>query len=109
MLRVAERCRPGPQPSALSALTAAAFEDEESYLSHPPSDERARDIYDLAVAAEHRRQGVATELIAALKPIARMQGAWVIFVQADPTDAPAVGLYTRLGSGEDVLHFDIPV
>lgn len=74
--------------------------------------ERARAeayIYDLAVAATHRRQGIATALIEALKPIARAQGAWVIFVQADLEDDPAVALYTKLGTREDVLHFDISV
>ncbi|HNN90626.1 MAG TPA: AAC(3)-I family aminoglycoside N-acetyltransferase [Pseudomonadota bacterium] len=132
---------------ALNALYAAAFEDDENYLLHPPSDAYVHEhlsqrhivhlvakqgeavigalsayilakheqdrsetyIYDLAVAATHRRQGIATALIEALKPIAREQGAWVIFVQADPPDAPAVALYTGLGSREDVLHFDIPV
>jgi aminoglycoside 3-N-acetyltransferase I len=66
-------------------------------------------IYDLAVAESHRRQGIATALIEALKPIARAQGAWVVFVQADLEDAPAVALYTKLGTRKDVLHFDIPV
>lgn len=66
-------------------------------------------IYDLAVAEAHRRQGVATALIAALQRIGKQRGAWVIFVQADPGDDPAVALYTRLGMREDVLHFDIPV
>ena len=56
---------------------------------------------------EHRRRGVATALIEALKPIAREKGAWVIFVQADPPDAPAVALYDKLGTREEVLHFDI--
>jgi aminoglycoside 3-N-acetyltransferase I len=77
-----------------------------------PKFERARSeiyIYDLAVAAEHRRKGVATALIEALKPIARARGAWVIYVQADPPDAPAVALYSKLGTREDVLHFDIEV
>jgi aminoglycoside 3-N-acetyltransferase I len=31
----------------------------------------------------------------------------VIFVQADYGDDPAIELYTKLGSGEEVLHFDI--
>ena len=74
--------------------------------------ERARAeayIYDLAVAESHRRQGIATALIAALRPIVRQQGAWVIFVQADPIDEPAVRLYSKLGTREDVLHFDLPI
>jgi aminoglycoside 3-N-acetyltransferase I len=32
----------------------------------------------------------------------------VIFVQADYGDDPAIALYTKLGSREDVIHFDIP-
>jgi aminoglycoside 3-N-acetyltransferase I len=66
-------------------------------------------IYDLAVAAEHRRRGVATGLIAHLRDIARARGAYVIFVQADYTDPPAIALYNKLGTEESVLHFDISV
>lgn len=64
-------------------------------------------IYDLAVVEDHRRQGVATALIEYLKSVARSRGAWVIFVQADPPDEPAVALYEKLGTREEVLHFDI--
>lgn len=66
-------------------------------------------IYDLAVAAGHRRQGVATALIETLKTIAQSRGAYVIFVQADLVDDPAIALYTKLGIREDALHFDIAV
>ena len=66
-------------------------------------------IYDLAVAAAYRRQGIATRLIEELCTIASRRGAYVIFVQADPADAPAIALYTKLGVREDVLHFDIAV
>ncbi len=66
-------------------------------------------IYDLAVALEHRRKGAATSLIGALKTIAASSGAYVIYVQADPPDKPAVALYTKLGTREDVFHFDIEV
>ncbi|QDX27633.1 AAC(3)-I family aminoglycoside N-acetyltransferase [Sphingomonas suaedae] len=75
-----------------------------------PKFEQARSevyIYDLAVAAAHRRKGIATALIEALKPIARAAGAWVIYVQADYADPPAIALYTKLGVREEVLHFDI--
>ena len=48
-------------------------------------------------------------LIDHLRPIARERGAWVIYVQADPPDAPATALYGKLGVREDVCHFDIPV
>lgn len=66
-------------------------------------------IYDLAVAAAHRRKGMATALIDALRDIAARHGAWTIYVQADYGDDPAVALYTKLGQREDVMHFDIPV
>jgi aminoglycoside 3-N-acetyltransferase I len=66
-------------------------------------------IYDLAVGAEHRRRGIATALIEKLREIALQRGAWVIFVQADYGDDPAIALYEKLGVREEVLHFDIKV
>jgi aminoglycoside 3-N-acetyltransferase I len=66
-------------------------------------------IYDLAVAREHRRKGVATALIEHLREIAGVRGAWVIYVQADHGDDPAIALYEKLGVREAVLHFDIAV
>lgn len=64
-------------------------------------------IYDLAVAGTHRRHGIATGLIGLLKRVAREIGAYVIYVQADYGDDPAIALYTKLGLREDVMHFDI--
>lgn len=72
-------------------------------------DRREVYIYDIAVLEGHRRRGVATGLINALKPIARQIGAFVIFVQADQGDDPAIKLYESLGRREDVHHFDIDV
>jgi aminoglycoside 3-N-acetyltransferase I len=66
-------------------------------------------IYDLAVAETHRRQGIATALIRLLQRIGKERGAYVIYVQADLGDEPAIRLYQSLGVREDVLHFDIPV
>lgn len=77
-----------------------------------PKYEQARSefyIYDLAVLETHRRQGVATALIDAFREIAAERGGWVVFVQADHGDEPAIALYTKLGVREDVMHFDIPV
>lgn len=65
-------------------------------------------IYDLAVDQAYRREGIASALIAELQRIAADRGAYVIFVQADYGDDPAVALYTKLGAREDVMHFDIP-
>ncbi len=66
-------------------------------------------IYDLAVTEAHRRLGIATALIHSLKRIGKERAAYVIFVQADYGDDPAIALYTKLGEREDVLHFDIAV
>lgn len=79
-----------------------------AYVLHKFEQERSEIyIYDLAVAAMHRRRGIATALIDALRPIGRALGAWVIYVQADRGDDPAIALYDRLGVREEVLHFDI--
>ena len=87
----------GAMVGALAAYELVKFEAERSEFY----------IYDLAVREEHRRIGVATALIEELKAIARRRGGWVVFVQADPPDASAVALYDKLGSREEVLHFDI--
>ncbi len=91
--------RGGEVVGGLAAYVLEKFERERSEVY----------IYDLAVAEQHRRRGVATELIRALKPIARERGAYVIFVQADQGDVPAIRLYESLGTREDVHHFDISV
>ena len=89
----------GEVVGGLAAYELRKFEQERSEIY----------IYDLAVAAPCRRRGIATALIQQLKVIAVARGAYVIYVQADLEDAPAIELYTTLGAREDVLHFDIPV
>jgi aminoglycoside 3-N-acetyltransferase I len=84
---------------ALAAYVLEKFEQERSEIY----------IYDLAVTESHRRRGIATALIQELQSLAAARGAWVIFIQADCGDDPAIGLYSKLGRREDVLHFDIPV
>ncbi|HQW67869.1 MAG TPA: AAC(3)-I family aminoglycoside N-acetyltransferase [Gemmatimonadales bacterium] len=84
---------------ALAAYVLHKFEQERSEVY----------IYDLAVDEAHRQQGIATALIMELKRVAAARGAWVIYVQADHGDDPAIALYTKLGTREDVLHFDIEV
>jgi aminoglycoside 3-N-acetyltransferase I len=81
----------------LAAYELRKFEQERSEIY----------IYDLAVAAAHRRRGIATALVRELMKIARARGAYVLFVQADIGDAPAIAFYTKLGRREDVIHFDI--
>jgi aminoglycoside 3-N-acetyltransferase I len=89
----------GEVVGGIAAYELRKFEQERSEIY----------IYDLAVAAAHRRRGMATALIEALRQIAAARGAYVIFVQADLGDDAAIALYTKLGTREDVLHFDIPV
>lgn len=84
---------------ALAAYVLDKFEQQRSEVY----------IYDLAVSESWRRKGIATGLIEALQEIARRRGAYVIFVQADYGDEPAIALYTKLGIREDVMHFDIAV
>jgi len=85
----------------LAAYELCKFEQQRSEIY----------IYDLAVLAQHRRNGIATSLIQRLKKIAVERGAYVIFVQADngAEDEAAIALYSKLGRREDVWHFDIAV
>jgi aminoglycoside 3-N-acetyltransferase I len=89
----------GAVVGALAAYELPKFEQERSEIY----------IYDLAVAESHRRERIATALIEELRQIAAGRGAYVIYVQADYGDEPAIALYTKLGVREDVMHFDIEV
>ena len=91
----------GEVVGGIAAYELRKFEQERSEIY----------IYDLAVAAAHRREGIATALIEELKRLAARRGAYAMFVQADTDieDEPAIALYTKLGVREDVLHFDIAV
>jgi aminoglycoside 3-N-acetyltransferase I len=86
---------------ALTSYVLRKFEQERSEIF----------IYDLGVAKDFRRQKIASSLIEKLKMIGREIGAYVIFVQSDKDveDLPAIALYKKLGSLEDVFHFDIDV
>ena len=64
-------------------------------------------IYDLAVAEEYRRQGVATALLEHLCRIAAERTAWVVFVQAHHIDGPAIALYEKFGERGEMLQFEI--
>ncbi len=95
-------------------IALAALKDSEvvgglaAYELHKFEQERSEIyIYDLAVSAAHRREGIATALIGELKKLAVERAAHMVFVQADLGDEPAIALYSKLGRREDVLHFDI--
>ena len=86
---------------AIAAYELKKFEQERSEIY----------IYDLAVISPCRRKGIATKLIQELKAIGAARGAYVIYVQADKgvEDQPAIELYSKLGTLEDVFHFDIAI
>ena len=97
-------------------IALAAYADGEiagglvAYVLDKLEQERSEIyIYDLAVTEAQRRRGIATALIADLQAHAARIGAWVIYVQADYGDEPAIALYQKLGTREDVMHFDIPI
>ncbi|QOR38072.1 GNAT family N-acetyltransferase [Billgrantia diversa] len=92
-------CKGGEIVGGLAAYELHKFEQERSEIY----------ICDLAVAATHRREGIATALIERLKAMAAQRGAYVVYVQAGLGDPPAIELYSKLGIREDVLHFDILV
>jgi len=87
----------GKVVGGLAAYVLRKFEQQRSEVY----------IYDLAVDAGFRRQGIATGLIRAVQAAGQARGAWVVYVQADYEDDPAVALYSKLGVREEVLHFDI--
>src|SRR5262245_44330518 len=81
-----------------------------AYELHKFEQERSEIyLYDLAVSGKHRREGLGAALIEKLKSVAAERGAYLVFVQAETDNEPAVALYTKLGRREDVLHFDIAV
>lgn len=82
---------------ALAAYVLKKFEQERSEIY----------IYDLGVLEDYRRRGIATGLINRVRDIAKEIGSWVVYVQADEGDEPAIKLYESLGTREDVHHFDI--
>lgn len=82
---------------ALAAYELKKFEQERSEFY----------IYDLAVGEDWRRNGIATALINTLKDIAKTRQIDTIYVQADYGDDAALALYKKLGSGQNVMHFDI--
>jgi aminoglycoside 3-N-acetyltransferase I len=101
---------------ALTATFGQAFDEVQTYSGARPSEAYLKrplrsDSFIALVALKDGEVlgGIATALILELKKIARMRRAYVLFVQADLGDAPAIALYTKLGVREDVLHFDIPI
>jgi aminoglycoside 3-N-acetyltransferase I len=111
------RIMPDEVPLMASLLTTFGdvFDDADAYSGNRPSANYMRRLLggDSFIAVAALKEGSVVGGLAAyeLKRIAATRGAYVIFVQADTgtEDAPAIALYTKLGTREDVLHFDIAV
>jgi ribosomal protein S18 acetylase RimI-like enzyme len=54
-------------------------------------------LYELGVGEQHRRQGVATALVAALKQLAREKGCYGMWVLCDEDNEAAVKTYEKVG------------
>jgi aminoglycoside 3-N-acetyltransferase I len=89
----------GEVVGGLAAYELEKFEEERREIF----------IYDLAVAENHRRKGIAGRLIYELKEIAKKRNAYLIFVQAGEGDEAAASLYESFGAKESTFNFDIPI
>ncbi len=57
-------------------------------------------VFDIATVPRHRRQGLATLLVAGLMDWGRVQGATEAYLQVEAENAEAMRLYGRLGFAE---------
>jgi ribosomal protein S18 acetylase RimI-like enzyme len=121
--RVVERLADQAPPPRTAELLAdertiflAAFEDEEDEptgfvlayeLLRRHGDPSRLFVYEVGVAAEARRRGVATELLLELARIARERGIRSGFVLTNEANEAAMELYRSLGgvrpNPDDVL------
>ncbi len=63
-------------------------------------------LFELGVKKTHRRKGVATALIDALKEICREKKIGVMFLEAWADNTPALKLYERTGGeGKETVEF----
>ena len=64
-------------------------------------------LYSIDVAAAHRRRGVGTALITALRRLAGDRGCDAVWLLTNASNEPAMGLYERAGgrrpNGDDVM------
>ena len=99
------------------ALFGDAFAERERYTAKQPDDHYLRGLLAnetfIAIAAcsgacvAGGLAGYVLPKFENLQTLAVQRGIYVIFVQAEHGDDPAIALYEKLGQREDVLHFDI--
>ncbi|MBB4696480.1 GNAT family N-acetyltransferase [Paractinoplanes abujensis] len=68
-------------------------------------------VYELSVAPEARRRGVATALVTELAAIARRAGCYGMWVGTEPDNTAALATYRRAGADEEapftLLNWDL--
>lgn len=76
-------------------------------LDRPDGQEPMLFLYEIEVAAEHRRQGIGSELLAAALEIVKREGWKEAFVLTERSNAAAVAFYESTGGrtegGDDLL------
>jgi ribosomal protein S18 acetylase RimI-like enzyme len=58
-------------------------------------------LYELGVAAEHRRRGIGRNLVAGLAELARERGCYGMWVLTDRDNAAGLATYRAAGADED--------
>jgi ribosomal protein S18 acetylase RimI-like enzyme len=58
-------------------------------------------LYELSVADDARRQGVATALVRALADLARSRGCYGMWVGTEPDNVAALATYRRAGGADE--------
>jgi ribosomal-protein-alanine N-acetyltransferase len=112
VLRAAQLLDEAPDPAAVRAYLAdprniflLAYENgtpvgflRGTELGQLKSERKQMFLYEIEVTKEFRRRGVGAELIRWLVRYCRERGFEEIFVFTDPSNQPAVGLYTSTGA-----------
>ena len=92
------------EPHIDRSFHVVAYDDGEpvgyAYVHDLPRRDGGRQflVYDVDVAASHRRRGVATELLEAVAGLARARGVVEGFVLTEPDNDAANGLYEKAGA-----------
>ena len=84
-------------PSVWFATVPGAGGEAPAAIGRCAVDGRWAGLAALEVAPEHRRRGLATAVTAALARTAADEGADLAYLQVEPENEPAIGLYERLG------------
>ena len=69
-------------------------------LTHPDKGTEMF-LYELAVDEGHRRLGIATELVATLRELARKRGCYDMWVLTDHDNDAALATYRKTGTDEE--------